>query len=281
MHIRAHTHTDTSHSHSHSHRRHTFTLERPAHTCAHVLGHLCLPQHAHTLAHSHCHACSRTCTLTWCVTALSSATQARPFQGQGTWKAPTLLRRLCDCHTVRATARCATLSPWETSESSGARPHWAPGPWAVLGWPGWLEMQEVLSCWVVGAAGGLRSLEDRGLQQEAGARMLSPSLATETCCCWTRQGPSEREGAPCRGLGFLPVPEAACSPVSPTGGWAGRAGSLGELGAGRPGILPGPVQGPRQWVRGQMAPVATGGPDTAAQVPPRFQTFTTSAPRGW
>lgn len=50
-------------------------------------------------------------TLTWCVTALPSATQAQPFQGRETWKAQTLLCRLCDCHLARAKARCATLSP--------------------------------------------------------------------------------------------------------------------------------------------------------------------------
>lgn len=32
--------------------------------------------------------------------------------------------------------------------------------------------------------------------------MQPPSLATETCCCWTRQGPSEREGPCPRARGF-------------------------------------------------------------------------------
>lgn len=157
-----------------------------------------------------------------------------------------------------------------------------PGPWALPGWPGWLEMQRVFFSWVVGVAGGLHSPGDRGLQQEAGEPHAVTFTGHGDMLLLDKQGPSEREGALCWGPRFLLAPEAACPPASPIGGWAGRAGSLGELGAGRPGILPGPVQGSRQWVRGQMAPVATRGPDTAAQVPPRSQTFIYgSAPRGW
>lgn len=292
---------------THAHAAQTLLLTHRTHeyTCSHTCG-LSRMSHIRTWkACTHWHvltysalvlasACTHSCTLTlpcmlsdvytltWCATALPSATQARPFQGQGTWKAPTLLCRPCGCPTVEHKPRPAVpprpprkhLSPQELS------PTGPPGPWAVPGRPGWLEMQGVLSCCAVGVAGGFRSPGARGLQQEAGEPHAATFTGHGDMLLLDKAGSIRAGRALSSGPGFLPAPEAACPPVSPTGGWAGRARSLGELGAGRPGILPGSVQGPRQWVRGQMAPVAQEGQTPQPRCHPIPRPSSASAPWG-